>query len=86
MKVFLLKRKTGIVTQGRIWTSNPDLSYLNLSVSLTTMLPHRPDPPTTVKNGNHRLGKGYRLRHPCFSIGFELDIVTISYYPPNLKS
>ena len=50
------------------------------------MLPHRPDPPTTIKNGNHRLGKGYRLRHPCFSIGFELDIVTISYYPSNLKS
>ena len=78
MKVFLLKRSTGIVTQGRIWTSNPDLSYPNLSVSLTTMLPHRPDPPKTIKNGNHRLRKGNRLRHPCFSIGFELDIAMIS--------
>ena len=35
LRMFLLKRKK-IPTQGRTWTSNPDHSYANLSLSHTT--------------------------------------------------
>ena len=51
LKAFRLKRKK-IATQGRTWTSNPDLSYPNLS---PLPLHYHTDPPKFRKNEVHTL-------------------------------